>query len=70
MPAEARILWSPPSSATAARARPTTSRRAASTALLVLRSVFSVADTRRRQTYRRGTCGHTWHNLPPSVEKL
>ncbi|MCX4970784.1 DUF5958 family protein [Streptomyces sp. NBC_00654] len=39
-------------------------------AFRVLVSVFSVADTRRRQTYCRGTCGHAWHNLPPSVEKL
>ncbi len=34
------------------------------TAFRVLVSVFTVADTRRRQTYCNGTCGHTWHNLP------
>lgn len=34
-------------------------------AFRVLVSVFSIADTRRRQTYCKGTCGHTWHNLPP-----
>ncbi|MFD7034086.1 DUF5958 family protein [Streptomyces sp. NPDC059917] len=33
-------------------------------AFRVLVSVFSVADTRRRQTYCKGTCGHAWHNLP------
>ncbi|MEU0276703.1 DUF5958 family protein [Streptomyces sp. NPDC006307] len=38
-------------------------------AFRVLVSVFSVADTRRRQTYCKGTCGHAWHNLPPSVER-
>ncbi|MFE6838520.1 DUF5958 family protein [Streptomyces sp. NPDC057705] len=36
-------------------------------AFRVLVSVFSVADTRRRQTYRKGACGHAWHNLPPSA---
>ncbi|MEU7729621.1 DUF5958 family protein [Streptomyces sp. NPDC040724] len=39
------------------------------TAFRVLVSVFSVADTRRRQTYCKGTCGHSWHNLPPSDER-
>ncbi|MFD8686303.1 DUF5958 family protein [Streptomyces sp. NPDC059651] len=34
-------------------------------AFRVLVSVFSVADTRRRHTYCRGTCGHAWHNLSP-----
>ncbi|WP_406300622.1 DUF5958 family protein [Streptomyces sp. NBC_00618] len=34
-------------------------------AFRVLVSVFSVADTRRRRTHCKGTCGHTWHNLPP-----
>ncbi|WP_372459846.1 DUF5958 family protein [Streptomyces anatolicus] len=34
------------------------------TAFRVLVSVFSLADTRRRQTYCEGTCGHAWHNLP------
>ncbi|MFB8183599.1 DUF5958 family protein [Streptomyces sp. NPDC055966] len=33
-------------------------------AFRVLVSVFAVADTRRRQTYCKGTCGHTWHHLP------
>jgi hypothetical protein len=37
-------------------------------AFRVLVSVFSVADTRRRQTYCKGTYGHAWHNLFPSVE--
>ncbi|MFG2771424.1 DUF5958 family protein [Streptomyces sp. NPDC048350] len=39
------------------------------TAFRVLVSVFSVADTRRRQTYCKGTCGHAWHNLPRPDEK-
>ncbi|MFF8271455.1 DUF5958 family protein [Streptomyces sp. NPDC016562] len=34
-------------------------------AFRVLVSVFSVADTRRKQTYCKGACGHPWHNLPP-----
>jgi hypothetical protein len=33
-------------------------------AFRVLVSVFAIADTRRRQTYCQGTCGHAWHNLP------
>nr|BEK64502.1 hypothetical protein KPHV_17290 [Kitasatospora purpeofusca] len=33
-------------------------------AFRILVSVFSVADTRRRQTSCRGGCGHSWHNLP------
>ncbi|MGW7289971.1 DUF5958 family protein [Streptomyces sp. NPDC054847] len=36
-------------------------------AFRVLVSVFSVADTRRRQTYCKGTCGHAWHTLLPST---
>ncbi|MGW0884642.1 DUF5958 family protein [Streptomyces sp. NPDC002671] len=32
-------------------------------AFRVLVSVFAIADTRRRKTYCKGTCGHTWHNL-------
>ncbi|MFE2153572.1 DUF5958 family protein [Streptomyces lavendulae] len=32
-------------------------------AFRVLVSVFAVADTRRRQTYCKGICGHSWHNL-------
>ncbi|WP_443042819.1 DUF5958 family protein [Streptomyces sp. NBC_00370] len=35
----------------------------------VLLSVFSVADTRRRQTCCKGSCGHVWHNLLPPVER-
>ncbi|MER5967757.1 DUF5958 family protein [Streptomyces sp. NPDC002057] len=35
------------------------------TAFRVLVSAFSVADTRRRQTHCKGTCGHSWHNMPP-----
>ncbi|MFD4400963.1 DUF5958 family protein [Kitasatospora sp. NPDC058478] len=38
-------------------------------AFRVLVSVFSVADTRRRQTYYKGACGHAWHNLPPAAER-
>ncbi|MFJ1581696.1 DUF5958 family protein [Streptomyces sp. NPDC088182] len=38
-------------------------------AFRVLVSVFSVADTRRRQTYCKGSCGHSWHNLLPPVER-
>ncbi|MFB7533577.1 DUF5958 family protein [Streptomyces sp. NPDC056178] len=38
-------------------------------AFRVLVSVFSVADTRRRQTYCKGSCGHSWHNLFPPVER-
>ncbi|QNS02352.1 DUF5958 family protein [Streptomyces xanthii] len=34
-------------------------------AFRILVSAFSVADTRRRQKYCRGVCGHDWHNLPP-----
>ncbi|MEU9086272.1 DUF5958 family protein [Streptomyces sp. NPDC048357] len=38
-------------------------------AFRVLVSVFSVADTRRRETYCKGACGHAWHNLPVTVEE-
>lgn len=38
-------------------------------AFRVLVSVFSVADTRRRQTYCKGTCGHAWHNVLRSGER-
>ncbi|WP_323185079.1 DUF5958 family protein [Kitasatospora purpeofusca] len=38
-------------------------------AFRVLVSVFSVADTRRRRTYCKDTCGHPWHNLPAPGEK-
>lgn len=34
----------------------------------VLVSVFAVADTRRRETYCKGACGHAWHNLPAATE--
>ncbi|MEU0851457.1 DUF5958 family protein [Streptomyces flaveolus] len=33
-------------------------------AFRVLVSVFAIADTRRRETYCKGTCRHAWHNLP------
>ncbi|MEU5145669.1 MULTISPECIES: DUF5958 family protein [Streptomyces] len=39
-------------------------------AFRVLVSVFSVADTRRRLTYCKGTCGHAWHNLPTSPGEM
>ncbi|WP_051757216.1 DUF5958 family protein [Kitasatospora purpeofusca] len=38
-------------------------------AFRVLVSAFSVADTRRRQTYCKGGCGHSWHNLPTPGEQ-
>ncbi|MET9605310.1 DUF5958 family protein [Streptomyces sp. NPDC006512] len=39
-------------------------------AFRVLVSVFAVADTRRRQTYCKGACGHAWHHLPtPTAER-
>ncbi|MFE2263165.1 DUF5958 family protein [Streptomyces griseosporeus] len=38
-------------------------------AFRVLVSVFAVADTRRRETYCNGACGHTWHNLPTATEQ-
>ncbi|MEU0214261.1 DUF5958 family protein [Streptomyces sp. NPDC006265] len=28
----------------------------------ILLSTFAVADTRRRETECRGTCGHAWRN--------
>ncbi|MCX5008946.1 DUF5958 family protein [Streptomyces sp. NBC_00638] len=37
-------------------------------AFRVLVSVFAVGDTRRRETYCKGTCGHSWHNLPTPTE--
>ncbi|MGW0874248.1 DUF5958 family protein [Streptomyces sp. NPDC002740] len=37
-------------------------------AFRVLVSVFAVADTRRRETYCKGICGHAWHNLPAADE--
>ncbi|WP_406376474.1 DUF5958 family protein [Streptomyces sp. NBC_00647] len=37
-------------------------------AFRVLVSAFAVGDTRRRETYCRGTCGHSWHNLPTAPE--
>ncbi|MEV8037473.1 DUF5958 family protein [Streptomyces sp. NPDC086182] len=38
-------------------------------AFRVVVSVFAVADTRRRETYRKGACGHAWHNLPAATEQ-
>ncbi|MET7828916.1 DUF5958 family protein [Streptomyces sp. NPDC005386] len=38
------------------------------TAFRVLVSVFAVADTRRRDTYCKGACGHVWHNLTAATE--
>ncbi|WP_327733031.1 DUF5958 family protein [Streptomyces nojiriensis] len=38
-------------------------------AFRVLVSVFAVADTRRRQKYCKGTCGHAWHNLPAAAQE-
>ncbi|MFI8437917.1 DUF5958 family protein [Streptomyces sp. NPDC079020] len=38
-------------------------------AFRVLVSVFAVADTRRREMYCKGTCGHAWHHLPTAVEQ-
>ncbi|WP_051901293.1 DUF5958 family protein [Streptomyces aureus] len=39
------------------------------TAFRVLVSVFTVADTRRRETYCEGGCGHHWHNLATTTEQ-
>ncbi|MEV7444033.1 DUF5958 family protein [Streptomyces sp. NPDC091204] len=36
-------------------------------AFRVLVSVLGVADTRRRETYCEGACGHAWHNLPAAA---
>ncbi|MFJ3673702.1 DUF5958 family protein [Streptomyces sp. NPDC090106] len=38
-------------------------------AFRVLVSVFAVADTRRRERYCKGACGHAWHNLPEATER-
>ncbi|MGW6690692.1 DUF5958 family protein [Streptomyces sp. NPDC054961] len=38
-------------------------------AFRVLVSVFAVADTRRRETYCKGACGHTWHHLQTLAEE-
>ncbi|WP_225636641.1 DUF5958 family protein [Streptomyces solaniscabiei] len=38
-------------------------------AFRVLISVFAIADTRRRETYCKGTCRHAWHNLPALCEQ-
>lgn len=38
-------------------------------AFCVLVSVFAVADTRRRETDCKGTCGHAWHHLPAAAER-
>lgn len=37
-------------------------------AFRVLVSVFAVADTRRRERYCKGACGHAWHNLPAATD--
>lgn len=37
-------------------------------AFRVLVSVFAVGDTRRRERYCKGACGHVWHNLPAATE--
>ncbi|MEU6863506.1 DUF5958 family protein [Streptomyces sp. NPDC046876] len=34
-----------------------------------MQAVFAVADTRRRQTSCKGTCGHAWHNLTAGEEQ-
>ncbi|TGB16100.1 DUF5958 family protein [Streptomyces sp. MZ04] len=39
-------------------------------AFRVLVSVFTIADTRRRETQCKGTCTHTWHHLPTHTEEL
>lgn len=39
------------------------------TAFRVLVSAFTIADTRRRETYCKGACGHAWHNLPAATEQ-
>ncbi|MFF5547942.1 DUF5958 family protein [Streptomyces olivaceoviridis] len=38
-------------------------------AFRVLVPVFAVADTRRRETYCKGACGHAWHHLPTATEQ-
>jgi uncharacterized protein DUF5958 len=38
-------------------------------AFRVLVSVFAVADTRRRETECKGTCGHAWHHLPTAAKE-
>ncbi|MFD8986143.1 DUF5958 family protein [Streptomyces sp. NPDC059564] len=38
-------------------------------AFRVLVAVFTVADTRRRETHCKGTCGHPWHNLPVEAKE-
>ncbi|WKU42683.1 DUF5958 family protein [Streptomyces sp. VNUA116] len=39
------------------------------TSFRVLVSVFAIADTRRREMYCKGACGHAWHNLPAATEQ-
>ncbi|WP_424888682.1 DUF5958 family protein [Streptomyces sp. XH2] len=39
------------------------------TSFRVLVSAFAIADTRRRETYCKGACGHAWHNLPAATEQ-
>ncbi|MFD8221847.1 DUF5958 family protein [Streptomyces sp. NPDC059697] len=31
--------------------------------------MFAIADTRCRETYCQGTCGHAWHNLTAATEQ-
>ncbi|MFJ9434929.1 DUF5958 family protein [Streptomyces sp. NPDC101490] len=39
------------------------------TAFRVLVAVFAVADTRRRETYCKGACGHGWHHLSTAADQ-
>lgn len=39
-------------------------------AFRVLVSVFALADAKRRATYCKGVCGHTWHHLRPADEQV
>ncbi|WP_181792664.1 DUF5958 family protein [Streptomyces sp. WELS2] len=38
-------------------------------AFRVLVSAFTIADTRRRESYCKGACGHAWHNLPAATDQ-
>ncbi|MFE3073089.1 DUF5958 family protein [Streptomyces sp. NPDC059247] len=38
-------------------------------AFRVLVAVFAVADTRRRETYCKGTCGRSWHHLSTAADQ-
>ncbi|MEU6896019.1 DUF5958 family protein [Streptomyces sp. NPDC046557] len=48
---------------------PRSCRGQAAKAFRVLVSVFAVADTRRRETSCKGTCGHPWHNLSATAKQ-